>query len=139
MAMNYGYGIIPWSPLAGGLLTGKYKRGKDAPGGSRFENASGRQAERFTDQVYDVTEALEAVIGPKGVPMSQFALAWVLRQPGVTSPIIGPRTMEQLEDNLKAAEVEITDSDREAVDGVVKPGRMVSAFYEADFGPRTYR
>jgi aryl-alcohol dehydrogenase-like predicted oxidoreductase len=62
-----------------------------------------------------------------------------MQQPGVTSPIIGPRTMEQLEDNLQAADIEITDADREKVDGVVSPGEFVSPFYQADFGPHTYR
>ena len=139
MAMHYGYGIIPWSPLAGGLLTGKYKRGEKAPEGSRFSDPNPRLASRFTDGVYDVTEALEKVVAAKGVTLSQFALAWVLRQPGVTSPIIGPRTMEQLEDNLKAVEIDITDGDKATVDELVPAGRMVSSFYEADFGAGTYR
>lgn len=139
MAMHYGYGIIPWSPLAGGLLTGKYKRGAQAPEGSRFADPDPRLAKRLTDGVYDVTEVLEKVVAAKGVTLSQFALAWVLRQPGVTSPIIGPRTMEQLEDNLKAVDVEITDADRAKVDELVPAGRMVAPFYEADFGAGTHR
>ena len=71
--------------------------------------------------------------------MAQLALAWVVQQPGVTSPIIGPRTMEQLEDNLGALEVSLTDEDLETIDELVPPGRGVSAFYEADFGPHLYR
>jgi aryl-alcohol dehydrogenase-like predicted oxidoreductase len=62
-----------------------------------------------------------------------------MQQPGITSPIIGPRTMEQLEDNLGALDVEITAEDRAAVDALVPPGRMASPFYEADFGPHKYR
>jgi aryl-alcohol dehydrogenase-like predicted oxidoreductase len=62
-----------------------------------------------------------------------------MHQPGVTSPIIGPRTMEQLEDNLQAFDVEITDADREAVDQLVPPGQMLASYYEADFGPHAYR
>ncbi len=139
MAMHYGYGIIPWSPLAGGLLTGKYKRGKKAPAGSRFENADPRLAKRFNEGVYDVTESLEGLASEKGVTMSQFALGWVLGQAGVTSPIIGPRTAEQLEDNLKATEVEITADDRAKIDEIVPAGGMVSPFYEADFGAGVYR
>ena len=139
MARTYGYGIIPWSPLAGGLLTGKYRRGAERPAGSRFETPNPMAGARFNDQVFDVTEAIEPLAGSKNATMSQFALAWVLAQPGVTSPIIGPRTIEQLEDNLKAVEVEITDQDREKVDEIVPPGRMVSTFYEADFGPHQYR
>ena len=139
MAQTYGYGIIPWSPLAGGLLTGKYKRGAARPAGSRFEEPNPQAAGRFNDGVFDVTEALEPLAAGKNAPLSQLALAWVLHQPGVTSPIIGPRTMEQLEDNLKAVDIEITDQDRDTIDEIVPPGRMVSTFYEADFGPHLYR
>ena len=75
----------------------------------------------------------------KGCTMAQFALAWVADRAGVTSPIIGPRTMEQLVDNLGALDVTITDEDRALVDQLVPPGRMISAFYEADFGPNQHR
>lgn len=141
MARTYGYGIIPWSPLAGGLLTGKYKRDQTAPEGSRFAEASKRPnlQSRMNEGVFDVTEALEPLVSEKGVTLSQFALAWVIHQKGVTSPIIGPRTLQQLEDNLSAVNVVISDADRHLIDEVVPPGRMVSPFYEADFGPHDYR
>lgn len=84
-------------------------------------------------------EALEPIVQAKGVTMSQFSLAWAMAQPGVTSPIIGPRTMEQFEDNLKAAEVVISDEDPKAVDHIVRPGTHVSPYYEAEFGPHPYR
>ncbi|WP_460484383.1 aldo/keto reductase, partial [Escherichia coli] len=71
--------------------------------------------------------------------LSQLALAWCIHQPGVTSPIIGPRTLDQLEDNLKALDVTITDEDRAQIDAVALPGRMVSPYYEAEFGPHQYR
>jgi aryl-alcohol dehydrogenase-like predicted oxidoreductase len=140
MARTYGYGIIPWSPLGGGLLTGKYGRDKKAPEGSRYaESAQGPRSGRVTERLYDALEALEAVASEKGVSMSQFALAWVMHQPGITSPIIGSRTMEQLKDNLKALEVTISDADREKVDEIVPPGSSVSPFYEADWGPHPHR
>lgn len=141
MARTYGFGIIPWSPLAGGLLTGKYSRNAPPPPDSRFaniENAPHLQR-RYTEQIFDVVEGVEPIAREKGVPLSQFALAWCMHQPGVTSPIIGPRTMEQLEDNLQALEVAITDDDRAKVDQVIPPGRMVSPFYEASFGPHLHR
>ncbi|HEY3342807.1 MAG TPA: aldo/keto reductase, partial [Anaerolineae bacterium] len=75
----------------------------------------------------------------KGVKMSQLALAWCEQQPGVTSPIIGPRTMEQLEDNLKALDVKLTAEDRAAIDNFSIPGQVYAPFYEADFGPHQYR
>ncbi len=110
MARTYGYAVIPWSPLAGGLLTGKYRRDNRNPEGVRFSNIEDnkRLKARKSDALYDVVEALDPLVKRRGCTMAQLALAWVLRQPGVTSPIIGPRT-------------------------------MVSPFYEADFGPHLYR
>jgi aryl-alcohol dehydrogenase-like predicted oxidoreductase len=141
MAQSYGFAIIPWSPLAGGLLTGKYTRENPSPEGARYADVSGNDlwARRKTDELYDVVAALKPLAEAKGCSLAQFVLAWCMQQPGVTSPIIGPRTMEQLEDNLGAFEVTITDEDRAAVDTLVPPGRMVSPFYEADFGPYHYR
>ncbi len=141
MAQTYGVGLIPWSPLAGGLLTGKYTRQNPSPEGARYADVSGNLlwAKRKTDEIYDVVEGLRPVAQAKGVTLAQFALAWVVQQPGITSPIIGPRTMEQLEDNLGALAVTITPEDRAAVDALVPPGRMVSPFYEADFGPHQFR
>ena len=138
MAEAYGVGTLPWSPLAGGLLTGKYKRGEDAPEGTRYASRSDR-ARRMTEGAYDVIEGLEPLAAGKGCTMSQFALAWAMGQPNITSPIIGPRTLEQLEDNLGALEVSLDDSDREAVDALVPPGTNVSLFYEANFGAGAYR
>ena len=141
MAQTFGIATIPWSPLAGGLLTGKYHRGQPLPEGTRYANAAPNspQAKRLQSQVFDVTEALAPLAAEKGVTMSQFALAWVLQQPGVTSPIIGPRTLDQLKDNLKALNVEITGEDRRRVDEIIPPGTNVSAFYEANFGPHLHR
>ena len=139
MAQTYGFALIPWSPLAGGLLTGKYTRSNPSPEGARYSELNPRFQARKTDEVYDVVEELAPLAQSKGVTLAQFALAWCIQQPGVTSPIIGPRTMEQLEDNLGALTVEITAEDRAAVDKLVPPGRMVSPFYEADFGPHRYR
>ena len=141
MSRTYGIAVIPWSPLGGGLLTGKYHRGETPPEDSRFGGASNNspQRRRMREQVFDVTEGLEPLAAAKGCSMSQFALAWVMQQPGVTSPIIGPRTMEQLEDNLKALDVQVTAEDRQKIDEIVAPGSAVSPFYEANFGPSMHR
>jgi aryl-alcohol dehydrogenase-like predicted oxidoreductase len=141
MAQTYGFATIPWSPLAGGLLTGKYKRGWESPDDARYADVKDKpwMAKRRTEGVFDVTEGLEPLVAKKGVTMAQFALAWVLAQSGVTSPIIGPRTMEQLEDNLGALEVEITAADQARVDELNPPGLMLAPFYDADFGPHPYR
>ena len=141
MARTYGIGTIPWSPLAGGLLTGKYTRNQPPPAESRFgdlENAPHLQR-RWQERLFNVTEGLAPLAEAKGCSMSQLALAWCMQQPGVTSPIIGPRTMGQLEDNLGARDLTIDDTDRATIDALVPPGTMVSPFYEADFGPHTHR
>jgi aryl-alcohol dehydrogenase-like predicted oxidoreductase len=141
MAMTYGIGTIPWSPLAGGLLTGKYTRETPSPEGSRYANVEGnaRLNARKTEEIWDVIDALQSMADAKGCSISQLSLAWCIQQPGVSSPIIGPRTMEQLIDNLGAVDVTVSDEDRATIDELVPPGRMVSAFYEADFGPHQYR
>lgn len=141
MAQTYGLGIIPWSPLAGGLLSGKYSKDAPPPEGTRYGDArpGSQQAKRLSDSALTAVDALKPVAEAKGITLSQFALAWAMQQPGITSPIIGPRTMDQLEDNLKALDIEITDEDREKVDEIVPPGLMACPFYNADFGPRQHR
>ena len=93
----------------------------------------------MNERVFDVVEGLQPLVEAKGCTMSQLALAWCVQQPGVTSPIIGPRTMEQLEDNLAALELGIDDEDRARIDEVVPPGRMIAPYYEAEFGPHPHR
>ncbi|MGQ9808934.1 MAG: aldo/keto reductase [Armatimonadota bacterium] len=135
MALTYGIGLIPWSPLAGGFFTGKYRRGEPFPEDSRLTGSS----RHYGDAAFDVLDVFEELAREKGATPSQVALAWNAAQPGITAPIIGPRTMEQLEDNLGAAELEITDSDRERIDAVAPPGRAIVPFYEAAWGPHTHR
>jgi aryl-alcohol dehydrogenase-like predicted oxidoreductase len=141
MTRTYGIATIPWSPLAGGLLTGKYQRDAPPPPDSRFANVATnpRLQARMNEQIFDVVEGLESLAAKKGCTPSQLALAWCMHQPGVTSPIIGPRTMDQLKDNLGALSLTVTDEDRAKIDDLVPPGRMVSPFYQADFGPHMYR
>ena len=141
MAQTYGIGLIPWSPLAGGLLTGKYSRGEPPPADSRFGQGGLRaqQKARWVDGLFDIVDALTPIARDKGCTLAQLALAWCEQQPGVASAIIGPRTVEQLQDNLGAAAVTISDEDRARIDAIVPPGRMVSPFYEAPFGPHRYR
>ena len=131
MARTYGVGIIPWSPLAGGKLTGKYKRGEPAPANSREDPA------KFSEQTWTVLEGLEAICRDKGCTMTAFANAWCAAQAGVTAPIIGPNSVAQLDENLAAADVTVTDEDKKRVDELIKPGEHVEgqSYYNADFGP----
>ncbi len=138
-AQTYGFGIIPWSPLAGGLLTGKYRRGEPLPEDARYASAAPAQRRRLTERTYDVIEDLEPIAEGKETSLSRLALAWAVQQPGVTSPIIGPRTMEQFEDNLAALDIRLSEADLRAIDDVSPPGENVSPYYEADWGPHEHR
>ena len=139
VAKTFGLAVIPWSPLGGGLLTGKYKRDQPAPAGTRYADPGPIQARRFTKTSFDVIEPLEALAAEKGVPLSQLALAWVVQQPGITSPIIGPRTLDQLEDALKSLDVTLTPEDLKRIDEIIPPGTHVAPFYEANHGPSQHR
>lgn len=141
MCRTYGIGTIPWSPIAGGLLSGNYTRDNQSPEGKRYssDDLNAIQARRKNEAIWDVIDRLTAMAESKGITLAQLALAWVVQRPGVTSPIIGPRTMDHLEDNLGALDITFTDEELATIDEIVPPGRMVSPFYEADFGPHQFR
>lgn len=105
---NEGVGVIPWSPLCGGWLSGKYRRDMPAPSGTRVANTekidtNARWAEYATDRTWNVIDALLAIAGETGKTCAHVALNWALNRPGITAPILGVRTMAHLEDNLGAA------------------------------------
>ncbi len=93
----------------------------------------------FQIKLFDVLDVVRNLSEEKGCTISQLSLAWVIGRPAVTSAIIGPRNLEQLEDNLKAAEVQLNEKDDERIDEVSKPGEFLSSFYEADLGPSKYK
>lgn len=112
-----GIGLVVWSPLAMGMLTGKYDDG--VPEGSRFENEN--FAENYlTDKNVAKVKALKEVAGDLGATRAQLALAWVLRQSGVSSVITGATKVSQLEDNVKAAEIELTDKHVERIEAILR-------------------
>jgi len=120
-------GLMVWSPLAGGLLSGKYKRNGENEGGRRV-NFDFPPVNK--DRVFDVVEALEPMAKEKGVSVAQLALAWLLHQSAVTTVIIGANTPEQLEDNLNSTKVSFTSAELEQMDAVSKlpaeyPGWML--------------
>lgn len=139
MAQTFGYALIPWSPLASGFLTGKYKRNVSPPQDARIAKQEHRKGILENDAAFEVVEGLEAIAKCKNCSLSQLALAWCRTQPGVTSPIIGPRTPEQLDDNLGCLNVTLTNEDREQIDVLSAPGRAVVPYYQADFGPHNHR
>ena len=125
---RYGMGVITWSPLSGGWLTGKYTRADPAPSGSRGDTNpdhfdGGNQAK------FDVVERLALIASQAGLSMTHLALAWVLEHPAVTAAIIGPRTEDQLDDLLAADGVRLDADTLDAIDEVVAPGVTIN---EAD-------
>lgn len=129
---RYGIGVIPWSPLAGGLLTGRYRKGQPPPEGSRMARGFGSQhqserAKAAHEHRLDLVEQLIGVADTAGIPLSHLAHAFVLEHPAITSAIIGPRTMEQLDDGLAGADVRLDDATLDAIDAIVAPGTDVSA------------
>lgn len=115
---TYGLGVIAYSPLAGGFLTGKYRRGAPPPSPSRGESSQRLQGYMKDERSWELLEALEKISQARGKSMSQIALAWVLNRPSVTAPIIGPRSVEQLTDNLGAVGVQLEAGDLEILDGL---------------------
>jgi aryl-alcohol dehydrogenase-like predicted oxidoreductase len=130
---TYGFGVIPWAPIAGGLLTGKYRLGQARPSGVRYEK--GAFNNRDNDAALAKVEEYLQFCEERGYSPTHFAMAWCAAQPGVTSPIIGPRTMEQLEDYLRSLELKPTDEDLQRINQIFEPGTHISNYYTADFGP----
>jgi aryl-alcohol dehydrogenase-like predicted oxidoreductase len=123
MSLKFGIANIVWSPLEGGWLSGKYRRGAENPKDSqRAEKWIGDIENPKFQRRLDIVEKLLPMAAAMGLPLARFANAWALRHPAVTSVIIGPRTMEQLEDSLKALDVQITDDDARQIDELVAPG-----------------
>lgn len=132
MAQTYGLGVLTWSPLAGGVLAGRYQRGEPAPPGSRHDTFWSSRHRELTDEVFDAVEGLQAIAKEAGMQLPDLAYGWVLGQPGVTSVIAGPRTVAQLESAMKGAAVDLDDDALEAIDEVVRPGRVTLPQYGYD-------
>ncbi|MFB6112817.1 MAG: aldo/keto reductase [Halodesulfurarchaeum sp.] len=109
MAREYGLAVCPWSPLGQGFLTGKYDRSSGLTGESRAAESSRFEQRYLTDGNFDVHDVLEEVADEVGATPAQTALAWLQHRPGVTAPIVGARTVSQLEENLGAAAINLSD------------------------------
>ena len=130
VCQQYGMGTLVWSPLAGGWLSGKWRKGQDAAAAAR---RAGRHAGRYdlSDPVnqrkLDAADALAELAEESGTSLVELAIAFVIRHPGVTSAIIGPRTMEQLTSQLPAADLVLSDEVLDAIDAIVPPGTNLRA------------
>ena len=129
--LRHGIGIIPWAPIGAGILSGKYAQ--DAvPAGSRFKAFN----DRLTPAAVERAEALKPLAAAKGVTLAEFALAWVMRQPGITAPIIGVRTMDQLTSALKALDITFSDDDYRQINAIAPPGSAVSDYFDGNISAR---
>jgi aryl-alcohol dehydrogenase-like predicted oxidoreductase len=120
-AVDQGLGLLIWSPLAGGLLSGKYRRGQDAPPGSRRASDWSEPPIYDEDKLYETIETVVDIAEGRGVSPPQVALAWLLGRPGVTSVIVGARTDEQLADNLAAADLSLSADEIGRLEAVSRP------------------
>jgi aryl-alcohol dehydrogenase-like predicted oxidoreductase len=122
LSLDQGLGVLVWSPLAGGLLSGKYRRNASPAEGTRQVSGTWNEPPvRNQEKLYDTIEVLVDIAGAHAASPAQVALAWLLGKPAVTSVIIGARTDEQLRDNLGGADLTLTADDRAALDKVSAP------------------
>jgi aryl-alcohol dehydrogenase-like predicted oxidoreductase len=125
---RYGMGVISWSPLAGGWLSGRWRKGQETPVSSRQE----RLPHRFdlaipeNQRKLDAVEQLAQLAEEAGIPLVELAIAFVIRHPAITAAIIGPRTMDQLESQLPAAERRLDDALLDRIDEIVPPGTTIN-------------
>ena len=124
-AMDAGLGLLPWSPLGGGWLSGKYRRNERPTGATRLGDDPNRGMEAYDrrglERTWAVIDAVQKVADERGVSMAEVALAWVTDRPAVTSTILGARTVEQLEANLRAADLHLTEAETSALDAASDP------------------
>jgi aryl-alcohol dehydrogenase-like predicted oxidoreductase len=139
-----GLGLLPWSPLGGGWLTGKYRREERPTGTSRLGDDPDRGMEAYDrrsgrQRTWDVVEAVREVADERGVSMAQIALAWVADRPAVSSVILGARTVGQLEDNLGAAGLHLTAEETARLDAASDPGAPDYPYGELGIEQRSRR
>jgi aryl-alcohol dehydrogenase-like predicted oxidoreductase len=131
LCRKYDLGIITWSPLAMGLLAGRYLDGQGFPKESRARLRGGIYADRVTPQAVAAGNRFVKLAQKIGLPPAQLAILWNKDQPGITAPIIGPRTMEQLEIFLPVMDMQLADDVRQACDEFVPPGSAVADFHNS--------
>lgn len=129
---TYDYAVIPWSPLAGGQLTGKYLD-EDAKKGARYDSSD--PSNRVNEQTSAVVRKLKAVAEDAGMTLTQLSLAWCAGKPGITTPIVGARSEKQLRETIEACSMRLSDEILAKIDEIVPPGSNVATYYESSFGP----
>jgi aryl-alcohol dehydrogenase-like predicted oxidoreductase len=127
-ALEHGMGVIPWSPLAGGWLSGRWRKGADQPQSTRARLLPKRYDMSLpaNQAKLEAADALAQLAEESGLSLIHLALAFVIRHPAVTAAIIGPRTLEQLESQIGAADVTLSDDVLDRIDAIVAPGRTIN-------------
>lgn len=128
LSLDAGLGVLVWSPLAGGFLSGKYRRGVAPPEGARHTTQWSEPPVYDQDRMYTIVETLLGVAESHGVSAAQVAIAWLLGRPGVSSVIVGARNEEQLADDLRAADLQLSAEERERLDTVSRP-RLIYPYW----------
>jgi 1-deoxyxylulose-5-phosphate synthase len=132
MCQKYDLAMLPWSPLAMGVLAGRYTQTENYPEGSRAQRwDKGMRDARITQRGIEVGNAVSKMAQERGLTASQLSLLWVKDQPGITSPIIGPRTLAHLEDALGIIDKTLNDTDRPLFDNLVHPGTAVADYHNS--------
>ena len=129
LCQAHGMAIVPWSPMAMGVLVGRYADAKNYPPDSRAALRGGIYAERVTARGIEVGNRFVALAKESGISPAQLAILWIKDQPGITAPAIGPRDVEQLEHFIPVADMQLDDAVREACDALVPPGSAVANFH----------
>jgi aryl-alcohol dehydrogenase-like predicted oxidoreductase len=133
LCQKYGLAILPWSPLAMGILAGRYAETGNYPENSRAHLWDSSMVKaRITQRGIEVGQAVHKMAQERGMTASQLALLWTKDQPGVTAPIIGPRTLAHLEDALEIMDKTLSDADRPLFDELVYPGTAVADFHNSN-------
>jgi len=124
-ALDAGLGLLPWSPLGGGWLSGKYQRDVRPSGATRLGEDPGRGMEAYdrrgTERTWGIIDVVRKIAAGRGVSMAEVAVAWVTARPGVTATILGARTLDQLEANLRAANLRLTGQETAELDAASDP------------------
>ena len=134
MAEKHGVGLITWAPMAMGVLAGRYDDAEAPPQDSRAVYRGGFYRDRVTPRGVEIGRRFASIARELGITSAQLALLWVKDQPGVTAPLMGPRTMEHLEDALPVAEMTLDDETRAACDALVPPGSAAVDFHNTSGG-----
>ncbi|OQP64552.1 aldo/keto reductase [Niastella populi] len=133
IGVDQGLGALIWSPLAGGLLSGKYSREMQTQGGTRFAEGWNEPPIRDFDRLWNIVDVLKEIANQKKVSAAQVAISWLLTRAGVSSIVIGGRSLEQIENNIKAGEVVLTQDELKRLNEVSRPPLIYPYWHQARF------